>query len=67
MIRFLSVFLFAFKVAAKRDRRAIPTVDYAPLEAGLSPGLKGSNKSVKTASADNLLCNGTASLLLRVF
>lgn len=52
MIRFLSVFSFAFKMAAKRDRRAIPPVDYVALEAGLSPGLKGSNKSVKTASAD---------------
>ena len=52
MIRFLSVFSFAFKMAAKRDRRAIPPVDYVALEAGLSPGLKGSNKLVKTASAD---------------
>ena len=52
MIRFLSVFSFPFKMAAKRDRQATPPVDYAALEAGLSPGLKGSNKSVKTKSAD---------------
>ena len=50
MIRFLSVFSFAFKMAAKRDRRAIPPVDFAALEAGLSPGLKGSNRSVKRLS-----------------
>ena len=39
-------------MAAKRDRQAIPPVDYATLEAGLSPCLKGLNKSVKNALAN---------------
>jgi len=39
-------------MAAKCDRQAIPPVDYAALNVGLSPGLKRLNKSVKTASAD---------------
>ena len=35
-------------MAATRDRRVIAPVDYSALEAGLSPGLKGAEKSTKS-------------------
>lgn len=38
---------------AERDRRAVPRVDYAALEAGLSPGLvKSKQDLVKSKASD---------------